>query len=315
MKVYLGIGAAVLTVLALVSVYSFVSTRFFTPQRTVTGYLDALVAGDADEAMSYLLPVGEGEGTGSEWRMLLTSEVLNHEGYREPANIVVGEVTGEEDVRVVPVSFEIDGAEHAMEFTVRRSEAKTLGLFRGWLIDGGLAPLEIFAPAAAPVTVNGVTMPPESGGFLAFPGGYRVSVVDNPLLQGRDVTAVAVGGGNPVQLTVTLKDSARAEVEAQVKSFVDECAKSTDLEPTGCPFAAFAIEPIANVKWTVTTYPTLNLTVNPQTGTVNVTTTRSGRADVTGTYSSDGTAYNRSDTFSVSGTAVVADGKVRLNRR
>jgi len=306
-KAYLSIGAAVLVLLALVSAHSFVSATFFTPQRAVTGYFDALAARDAGKALSYLAPIQTSN-------LLLTDAVLKHEGYGPPANITVGEVPGEGDERVVPVSFELDGKVHRLDVYVRRAESRTFGVFRGWVIGGGLSTVDVVAPRGVRPTINGVAIPESARTLPAFPGQYRMGIVDSPMLEVRETTATVTGRHSMIRLIPALKDSVRAEVEAQAKSYVDECAKSAKLEPDGCPFSVFAFSTVTGVKWTITTYPTLTVTVSPETGSVNVGTTREGRADAAGTYS-DGTAFSRSDFFRVTGTAVHADGKVRFTPR
>lgn len=300
-------GTAVL-LLALVSVHSFVAATFFTPQRAVTGYFDALAARDARLALSYLAPL-QVDG------LLLTDAVLKHEGYRPPENIAVGDVPAEGDRRVVPVSFEFDGQSHRLTVFARRADARTLGVFRGWVIEGGLLSLQVTVTGGVPPVVNGVAVPESATGPLAvFPGQYRVGLSANPLLQARETTATAAGQSGGVRLAPSLKETARSEIEAQVKSYVDDCARSSSLRPAGCPFAVSTTSPVTGVRWTIATYPTLTLSVDPGTGAVNVTTGREGRADAAGT-SSDGTAFARSDGFRVIGTAALLDGKVRFTAR
>ena len=307
-KVYAGIGGTVVLLLALISLHSFVAATFFTPQRAVTGYFDALAARDARAALSYLEPI-QVDG------VLLTDEVLKHEGYRPPENITVGDVPAEGDRRLVPVGFELDGKSYRLQVFARRADTRTLGVFRGWMVEGGLLTLGIAAPAGARPAVNGVAVPDSTVGPLAaFPGQYRVGIADNPLLQARETVATVTGRGGEVRLSPTLKDSVRTEIEAQVRSYVDGCARSAELKPQGCPFAVTAPSLVSGVRWTIATYPTLALSINAQTGAVSVSTGREGRADATGTLS-DGTAFSRSDPFRVSGTAALADGKVKFTAR
>lgn len=308
-RVYLGIGATVLVVLVLVAVHSFVAATFFTPQRAVTGYFDALAARDAGAALSYLAP---GQSGGGE---LLTDAVLRHEGYRPPLNISVGDVPAEGDRRVVPVGFELDGKPYQLRVVTRRANTRTLGVFRGWLVEDGLLPLNIIGTGGAQATVNGVAVPDLMAGRLAaFPGQYRVGLVDNPLLQVSETTATVAGQGGGVRLSPKVKDSARTEVDAQVRSYVDECARRPELRPLGCPFAVSAGATVIKVKWAVSAYPVLTLTVSQETGALNVSTAREGRAQVTGSFTDD-TPFVGTDGFRVNGTAALSGGKVRFTPR
>lgn len=297
-------GGAAALLLVLVSVHSFVAATFFTPQRAVTGYFDALAARDARLALSYLDPL-EADGP------LLTDAVLRHEGYRPPENIAVGEVPAEGDRRLVPVSFEFDGQPHRLTVFARRAEDRTLGVFRGWVIEGGLLTLRVNATGGVPPVINGVAVPEN---VAVFPGRYRMGLAANPLLQAPEITITAAGQSGAGRLVPSLKDSARPEIEASVRSYVDDCARSDSLRPPGCPFSVTSATPVSGVRWTIATYPTLTLSVDPATGAVNVTTAREGRAEVTGT-SSGGTAFARTDSFRITGTAALLDGKVRFTTR
>jgi len=306
-RFYTGFGATVLVLLALVSVQSFVAATFFTPQRAVTGYFDALTARDAGAALSFLAP-GEADSGG----VLLTDAVLKHEGYQPPLNITVADVPAEGDRRLVPVGFELDGQSFQLQVTVRRAENKTLGVFRGWLVEGGLLTLVIAATGGVQATVNGVAVPENP---TVFPGRYRMGLVDNPLLQVGQTTATVAGPiGGQVRLAPTVKDSARREVETQVRSYVDDCARKPELRPAGCPFAVTAGTDVANVGWTIRSYPALSFNVSPETGSVSVSTEREGRAEATGVLP-DGTAFARSDGFRVNGTAALVDGKLSFTSR
>lgn len=307
-KFYAGIGGTVALLLALISIHSFVAATFFTPQRAVTGYLDALAARDARTALSYLEPI-HADG------LLLTDEVLKHEGYRPPENITVGEVPAEGDRRLVPVGFELDGKSYSWQLFVRRTESRTLGVFQGWLVEGGLLPLAIAAPRGVLPAVNGVTIPQSATGPLfVFPGQYRVGIADHPLLEMKGTIATVADEPAEVRLSPTPKASMRAEVEAAVKSYVDGCARSPELKPQGCPFAVTAPSPVTGVRWNVRAYPRLALSIDPETAMVNVSSEGEGRADATGTLS-DGTPFSRSDAFRVSGTAALVDGKVKFTAR
>jgi hypothetical protein len=310
-KVYAAIGGTVVVLLASLSVQSFVAATFFTPQRAVTGYFDALAARDARAALSHLEP-RQNEP------VLLTDAVLKHEGYRPPENITVGEVAGEGDRRVVPVGFELAGESFRLQVVAHRTETRTMGVFRGWVVEGGLFTLAV-TPAGLPLAVNGVALPDGFAGQPAvFPGQYRVGVADNPLYQAPEATATVTGqGGAAVRLSPTLKEPVRAEIDAQVRSYVDGCARSTELKPPRCPFAATTTTTAATVtgvKWAITTQPTLAMSLNAEKGVVNVTTMREGRADVTGT-AADGAAFARTVGFRVTGTAALANGKVSFTPR
>lgn len=304
-KFYAGVGGAVLVLLALVSLQSFVGATFFTPQQAVTGYFDALAARDARAALSYLDQV-EAE------RVLLTDQVLKHEGYRPPENITVGEVPAEGDRRTVPVGFELDGKPYSLQMIARRTETRTLGVFRGWVIEGGLLPL-VVSPEGLRLTVNGVA-PETVGPLTVFPGQYSVGIVDNPLFQVKEAVATVTGREATVRLSPALKESARPEIERLVRSYLDGCARSDVLKPQGCPFAVSASTSVTRIKWTITSYPSLTPFVDPVADAVQVGSGRDGLAEITG-VSADGSAFTRSVSFRVTGTAALVSGKVSFTPR
>jgi hypothetical protein len=282
-----------------------VGATFFTPQRAVTGFFDALAARDARAALSYLDP--------AETRsVLLTDEVLKHEGYRPPENISVGEVRAEGDRRSVPVGFELGGKSYSLQVIARRTEARTLGVFRGWVIEGGLLRLAV-SPEGLHVTVNGVAA--ETVGPLAvFPGQYSVGIVDNPLFQAKEAVATVTGREAVARLSPALKESARPEIERLVRSYLDGCARSDELKPQGCPFAVSASTSVTRIKWAITLYPPLVYFVDPVADAVRVSSGREGQAETTG-ISADGTAFTRSSSFRVSGTAALVNGKMSFTPR
>jgi hypothetical protein len=161
-----------------------------------------------------------------------------------------------------------------------RKQEQTFSLFKNrpeflddhWKL--GAIPLQrvaISADAAVPsLSVNGVAVPTRQenpSAFStyfsapAFPGSYSVGLPEGEkhLAAAQQEVLVAIGSATQApegaKLTVTASESLRAETSRQVDAALSACAKSTDMEPQGCPFSRFAFGDVRNVKWSITSEP------------------------------------------------------------
>jgi hypothetical protein len=297
----------------------------FAPETTLSGYFDALSQHDGKSALSYLEEgITEGPSDNDSGRLQIAP--LQGSGYIPPSKLKVEAITETgrttrrggnppdlSEYREAQIEYQLDGSPYKATLTLHRQKETTLGVFHRWRIVGGLSSISVAAPAGTPVVVNGQAVPAAQYGYVlaAFVGRYTVAVGDNPLWTAPATTAdVGLSHGAEVQLPVQLKASARSDIEAQVRAYLDECARSTELAPDGCPFSTYSFGTVTDVKWTIQRYPTLAIE-QTQEGTLSISTRQSGLASVTG-KSSTNSPFSGSDTFYVSGTAELTNSKVHV---
>ena len=137
-------------------------------------------------------------------------------------------------------------------------------------------------------------------------------------------------GEEPAALTAHPTDAFRTEVNNQVKTLIDSCAKKTVAEPDGCPFGSSLADSYdaTGLKWSISSYPAVTVAdetvgadssgdsdsaTGPNGGPVWIISSESsGEAFVTGTYEmfDDDEPFDDTVSFSVSGTAEIVDDKV-----
>jgi hypothetical protein len=196
---------------------------------------------------------------------------------------------------------------------LRRDASRAFGVFNRWRVATELSVVRLTVPAGLTLTVNGEERPADGmpGVIRAFPGRYTFGAADNPLWGVGEATVdVEPGQTHAVTLQPQLKDSARSEIDTQVRRYLDDCAKQTVLEPPGCPLDAYSFSDVTGVVWKIERYPQYTVEVD-RTGTLRVATSQYGRAVVTG-LSPTGNTYRSSPSFSVSGTVTVAGGAIQF---
>jgi len=285
-----------------------VGHEFFSPTRTVQSFFDALASRNAAAARR-LLVSDDAEAP------LLQNAALKNGGYAPPTAVRVERADVADGRASVRVSFALSGRRQNATLTLQRDDDATAGLFHGWHIEDGVNEFGVAGSDVSAVDVAGVTIAlsedAESSGFSAFPGSYRVSLPEQPLWTAPPVTALVGLGdpGEPVSLEPTIKDSARSEVEKQVRAWVDECARSTELSPPNCPFEAGAYDQVDHVRWKVVTYPAVELD-RDYDGHLVVSTTTQGEAEVSGRavpyYGGSSYAYRDTVAFGAGGEVNLA---------
>ncbi|MET7281897.1 hypothetical protein ABZS29_26935 [Kribbella sp. NPDC005582] len=287
--------AVVTAVIVVLSAATYVVQRIWvTPEAAVEGYFGALADRDVSKAASYI----EGSSTA-------TSDIVKSEQYVAPTKVKVGAVEGDK-VKTVKVSFFVGDQPMNAEIPLHRKKELTLGLFRGWALDGDLPSIQISTSAPVDVQVNGKPLPPEaqeSRVLQVFPGRYVVSVADNPLIDSTPVAVNAASGENEANLEPKIKADAHAAVDAQIKEYLKGCV-TKNVET--CPFTSS----ISKQVWRIDTYPTIEVRLD-ESGAVRVETATRGKATVTGT-GYGGYATNDSMSFDLSGSVVVDQGKLKF---
>ncbi|MET8232522.1 hypothetical protein ABZS77_17810 [Micromonospora sp. NPDC005298] len=280
---------------------------FFRPQAAVDGYFSALADRDSDAALGYLNDQGEAAD-----RALL-AKLLRHEGYRPPTDVKIRELKREDDTATATVSYRLGDAAQTATMRLRRDdEASGGGLFHGWRLNGGLIPLTVDV-AGPGVRLNGVELSGDTEGrsLALLPGRYTATGPSNALSE-TPVETVFVDpaqGAATLQLTPRLKPTTVEAVEAQVRAWLDECAKQTVVAPPGCPFRYYGGS-AQKVTWKILEYPKVVVELTgPSSARVGTPDATRGKAQASGTTTYFGSTepFTDEDAFTVEGVAT-ADG-------
>ena len=222
-----------------------------TPQQAVTGYLDALVAADADRALEYAL----NRPTDT---TLLTRGML--EASHEEAKLAVvnvPEVKGDGTV-TVPAEVTLGDDAATIAFSVTNTE-------EGWrlgqvtsTIDPGPLPAELGA------TLNGQALTnPEH--LEVFPGVYVFGEKLREItLDGRRVAVRAVGEDIRAGLQPVLTAAGEKRASAVADAALERCLKQRSPAPEGCPNSV-AVQKnqkldTKSIRWTLVGDPWKNAT-------------------------------------------------------
>jgi hypothetical protein len=311
-RAFLVTAAVLVALCVVVAGLKIVDHEYFSPGRTVSAFFDALASRDASAARGLLV-------SGYAGAPLLQNAVLKNDGYSPPTAVRVedADITGGQ--ASVRVSYALSDVRDHAEIVLNRDNQATAGVFHRWHIDGGVTELDVATTDAPAVSVAGALIPlaedGESAGLAAFPGRYQVSLPDQALWTATPLTAVVGLGmtGEPVTLDPQIKDTARAVVDEQVRAYVDECAKSTQLNPPNCPFSAGTYDQVSNVHWKIATYPDFQLDRDFDNRLV-VSTTTQGEADATGKavpyFGGSSYSYSEKVSFDVSGAVTLSGAEV-----
>ncbi|WP_230859049.1 hypothetical protein [Actinoplanes aureus] len=308
--------AALFSLIVAVTVLQIVENRYFQPESTVTAFFRALTGRDAEAAGELLTSV-----PGAVDQVLLQDSVLKANGYTPPDDPKVenAEITGND--ATVRVSFQLGGQRHEQSLYLVRDSAATAGLFHRWRLAGGIYSLDVAAAGLDSVLVAGtpVALPLDeypTVTLAAYPGAYTVSLPEHRLWAAQPAVAYVGGSaddgvsGTAVELLPAVKDSARTEIDEQIRAYLDECAGKRTLTPSGCPFSSYSYQEVRKVRWKITQYPQYDL--SPAGGQLVVTTVNYGMAEVSGivpsSFGAGGYPYSDQVTFPISGTVTESGG-------
>ena len=257
------LSALSLAVVSLAGIFvaaHLLSTRVLGPAAAVEDFLEAAAAGDVATAL-------EAAGAPDADSPLLADELLADPANRISAPRVLS-VETEEEMSFVSVVFQLDGREREANFVVQATDERRYLLFKKQALVDPLTEVEIAGGAGAgrAIDVNGVRL--SVGNHDALPGRYlvRAAAADSTFTFS-DATVLATGGGSfeSVELSAQLSPEARTSVQQAVREQLDACARSTSVEPSGCPFEYFGFGDYENVDWTIVRYPTVSVRLDGST--------------------------------------------------
>jgi len=224
------------------------ATQALSPKETVQQYLDALAAGDAEKALSF----GIAQPASKD---LLTNEILGEQIAKMPVtNIrVLDEDTTAETIGMsrVHVAVNFGSVVDDVELPLKKDGDGA------WKLENAV--VKIDPPPGADsikaldsVTVFGKSF--ESGSLYLFPGYMEVGSTNKYL----DVTAEPVllkglGAYSSSYLNpkVSLNDAGRQAIEEQLSDAFDNCTRSRQLSPNGCPTKVASYDAVDAVDGTV----------------------------------------------------------------
>lgn len=217
-----------------------VGNALHAPEVTVKSYLDALKAGNAEQALKL-------SGTEvSSADVLLTDEAYDAASGKV-SGYTIGRTTTSGDTAVVQARLTQGGESVDQEFTLTKV-GKDAVLFDKWKLEApelSTVQVDVVAPADAVATVAGVELtdvePIAEGSYQlrALPGTYDVALSESEWYAAEATTTTAQGFGQaaePATLAVSLTDAGTTAVEEAVNAYIDGCGAATDLSPEGCPF-------------------------------------------------------------------------------
>ncbi|MGW2310375.1 hypothetical protein [Actinomadura luteofluorescens] len=320
--------AAFASMAALLLAQFLVKATLFSPETVVRQHFSALGKRDAEAVLRTLPPDDAEELRGSP---LLSPAALRDPGYEPPSDLEILDVTresGESGDRTarVKVRYVVGTVRHTSFLRLIRDDDSTLALFHRWRVADLGVPLSVTAPGSTEVVVDGRTVraQPDQEGIetVALVGRHTVRLADNPMLEAAPtkvaVTYAAAADGDAgasVDLPVSIRPSATAEVDRQVRQLVDQCARSRDIAPEGCPFAVpIHFGEVSDVRWKVTAYPQVTVERAEYGVAPVVTTVTRGTATVSGTEEGypGKEPYSQSVEISVEGNMRLVDGRIQL---
>ena len=317
----IAVGGAFVLLVGIAIAFNVISSTVFSPEKRVEAYLGALQDGNAAEAVEISAP-----NAPTAQQVLLTNAIAGSAENRISSfEIVDSEESGDDDVLVTATVVQ-DGVRTTRNFVVERS-GRTALVFPEWRMgETEYAYLALEIPeGASTLLVNGQEVPVESlaaeeGYAVAavLPGQYTVSLPEVSEFIGSEESAVFVPADPEgwyelhAAPTYTLSEAGTAEIQSQVETALDECATSTEADPEGCPFSAWASGMVeGSGSWTIGTYPTVEIEPRQEGWSVS---SYDSPGEATFAYQQEGwseddapTDETDSSTVRVSGTAVLAE--------
>ena len=330
-------GSAVLAIIAALIVITQVNGHMFGPEAAVEKYFSELSDGDAEGALKMA-----DVDVPAEQRQLLTNDILGA-SQALPKDITVEDAKVSGNSATVSATYDVGGSKSTTSFSLLKSGKKAL-FFDEWKLQAPeLFYLSVQTPGLSTVKINGFDVDTDGAQLTlpAFPGMYSVGLAEETDLVSADpveTRAFFAGdadaeGSEPALLAAQPTDAFRTEVNNQVKTLVDSCAKKTVAEPDGCPFGSYSAESYdaTNIKWSISSYPTVSVGSGPSDGSYvepedstgpnggpawRISTETTGEAFATGKYDSffdESETFEDTVTFSVDGTAEIVEDKIVIN--
>jgi hypothetical protein len=308
-----GLAAALLVVAAL----SYGAVRILDsadPGQTVRAYFQALAGRDAARAGA-ILALGTNPAAGvtvnTSKEDVQVASALHNTGYTPPSRVQVHVLRSEGASATVAAEFDLPGGHQDMQLHLTREA----GAPSGWVIDNGAPHTSLpylDGLNSISLSVLGVWVTGQRPALNhAFPGAYQVRLMPNPLEEATPVIVWA-GANTAQRMVLRVRQGLQAEVQTQLRAYLDNCADVRAPHPTFCPFGPSIEVATADIQWRVAEYPTVNLTLVDSSWVRVLMTRAGGRAVATGHLAAPGhTAFTRAVTFQIGGEIFVNNGEAK----
>lgn len=245
--ILLSVAAAAVTI-ALVNKYQY------GPEAEVKEYFEAIRAGDGAKALGLLnAEVPDSNAA------LLDGEPLKAAG-EHVGDVKISTVSDDGDHAVVRAEYTLDGQPHDSEFTLHPA-ATQWGFFTVWDFDRSTLPtMRVSLPGSTAVDINGsaAALKNSARDFAVFYPGVYTGSYSSPMVaaQPQDTAVTRPDQPATMNLTAVASEDLKAQVDQQVKDYVDKCAAQDTLYPVGCPFSHdFSGRVQGDVKWSIIDRP------------------------------------------------------------
>ena len=261
-------GVAVGLVIVLSIVFSVLNSTTYSASATAKRYIAAIESGDFDGANGIAKPQVK-----HDQMALMSNKAAPKDGRISNAQVIKEKANG--NAKTVTISYTIDGKETTRDLKMIKRGSKAL-VFTEW---GVAEPMTTTITVAKPksvtaLAVNGVEVNEKNTksstdntwSFTVYPGTYTVSAGKSKYLTSKNAEIIANGedsaSSQSATLTVEATDALTDAIQQKVNAKLDECAKSTDFSPKGCPFSVYTYgdkKNFRNFTWSISDYPEVDV--------------------------------------------------------
>ncbi|PAU69738.1 heme utilization or adhesion related exo protein [Bifidobacterium italicum] len=321
-KMWLIIGGVVVGLIIVLSiVFSALNSSTFSASATAKQYIAAIESGDFNRANSIAKPQVK-----NDQMKLLSNNAAPKDGRISNAQVIKEKANG--NSKIVTVSYTLDGKEVTHDLKMIKRGSKSV-FFTDWgVAEPMTTTIHVAKPTAiSALDINGVEVTEkntkdadgDAWSITVYPGTYSVSAGKSKYLKAKTAHIIASGDESSpdayTEVAVEATDALTEAIQQKVNAKIDECEKSTDLEPKGCPFSVYSYGDDKNVRnftWSVTDYPQVQVDTDYGTFQTDYGTEVKytyERKDSDGWEPEDGetTMSSMSGTFSVDGDKLTVE--------
>lgn len=309
-----GIVIGALIVLGIV--YGVLNSTVFSAKSVAQSYLTAIADGKYDKANDIADPQVDKD------QLKLLSDTVAKADNATIANPHIDSVKTVEGVAKVNVTYSLNGKNVNDSLTINKDGSKFL-LFPNWKISSPLLKtITVSVPnAVESLSVNGVDVTAknaeksDSGTWTlrVYPGSYKVSIGKSGYVTSGITMVRTNADSDAADLKIMPTAKLKEDLSKAVNAKLDECAKSTDYAPEGCPFGfdLYDEDYYRNFAWSISVYPKLS-DIDLDYGTFS---TRQGKAKCTyeeKNFDDSWESQDDSTHFTVNGSFSIRDGKLSV---
>ena len=309
-----GIVIGALIVLGIV--YGVLNSTVFSAKSVAQSYLTAIADGKYDKANDIADPQVDKD------QLKLLSDTVAKADNATIANPHIDSVKTVEGVAKVNVTYSLNGKNVNDSLTINKDGSKFL-LFPNWKISSPLLKtITVSVPnAVESLSVNSVDVTAknaeksDSGTWTlrVYPGSYKVSIGKSGYVTSGITMVRTNADSDAADLKIMPTAKLKEDLSKAVNAKLDECAKSTDYAPEGCPFGfdLYDEDYYRNFAWSISAYPKLS-DIDLDYGTFS---TRQGKAKCTyeeKNFDDSWESQDDSTHFTVNGSFSIRDGKLSV---